>query len=122
MIKKTEKKEIRSRVHQRIRRKLRGTAERPRLAVFRSLAHIYAQVVDDVNGKTVAHASTLSREVRTAITASTKVDAAKSVGQAIAKLLLEKGVDSVVFDRNGYLYHGRVRALADAARAAGLKF
>jgi large subunit ribosomal protein L18 len=106
----------------RIRRKISGTAERPRLSVFRSARHIYAQVVDDVNGKTVAHASTLSRDVRTAISESTKVDAAKSVGQAIAKLLLEKGVDSVVFDRNGYLYHGRVRALADAARAAGLKF
>lgn len=106
----------------RIRRKISGTAERPRLSVFRSAKHIYAQVVDDVTGKTVAHASTLSREVRTSISEATKVDAAKSVGQAIAKLLLEKGVESVVFDRNGYLYHGRVRALADAARAAGLKF
>jgi large subunit ribosomal protein L18 len=106
----------------RIRRKISGTAERPRLSVFRSSKHIYAQVVDDVNGTTVAHASTLSRDVRSAITEATKVDAAKSVGQAIAKLLLEKGVSSVVFDRNGYLYHGRVRALADAAREAGLKF
>ena len=106
----------------RIRRKISGTAERPRLSVFRSAKHIYAQVVDDVSGKTVAHASTLSRDVRTAITEATKVDAAKSVGQAIAKVLLEKGIDSIVFDRNGYLYHGRVRALADAARAAGLKF
>jgi large subunit ribosomal protein L18 len=106
----------------RIRRKISGTAERPRLSVFRSAKHIYAQVVDDVSGKTVAHASTLSRDVRTAITEATKVDAAKSVGQAIAKVLLEKGIQSIVFDRNGYLYHGRVRALADAARAAGLKF
>jgi large subunit ribosomal protein L18 len=106
----------------RIRRKISGTAERPRLSVFRSSKHIYAQVVDDVSGKTVAHASTLSRDVRSAITEATKVDAAKSVGQAIAKALLEKGVNSVVFDRNGYLYHGRVRALADAAREAGLKF
>ena len=106
----------------RIRRKISGTAERPRLSVFRSAKHIYAQVVDDVSGKTVAHASTLSRDVRTAITEATKVDAAKSVGEAIAKLLLEKGIQSIVFDRNGYLYHGRVRALADAARAAGLKF
>jgi large subunit ribosomal protein L18 len=106
----------------RIRRKISGTAERPRLSVFRSSKHIYAQVIDDVNGTTVAHASTLSRDVRTAITESTKVDSAKSVGQAIAKALLEKGVNSVVFDRNGYLYHGRVRALADAAREAGLKF
>ena len=106
----------------RIRRKISGTAERPRLSVFRSAKHIYAQVVDDVSGKTVAHASTLSRDVRDGIAESTKVDAAKSVGQAIAKVLLEKGIDSIVFDRNGYLYHGRVRALADAARAAGLKF
>ena len=106
----------------RIRKKIGGTSERPRLSVFRSARHIYAQVVDDVSGKTVAHASTLSRDVRTAITEATKVDAAKSVGQAIAKVLLEKGIQSIVFDRNGYLYHGRVRALADAARAAGLKF
>jgi len=106
----------------RIRRKISGTAERPRLSVFRSAKHIYAQVVDDANGKTVAHASTLSRDVRRGLEEATKVDAAKSVGQAIAKLLLEKGIQSIVFDRNGYLYHGRVRALADAARAAGLKF
>jgi large subunit ribosomal protein L18 len=106
----------------RIRRKISGTAERPRLSVFRSAKHIYAQVVDDANGKTVAHASTLSRDVRGGLDEATKVDAAKSVGQAIAKLLLDKGIQSIVFDRNGYLYHGRVRALADAARAAGLKF
>jgi len=106
----------------RIRRKINGTSERPRLSVFRSAKHIYAQVVDDVSGKTVAHASTLTREVRSGIGESTKVDAAKSVGQTIAKLLLAKGIDSIVFDRNGYLYHGRVRALADAAREAGLKF
>ena len=106
----------------RIRRRISGTAERPRLSVFRGAKHIYAQVVDDVNGTTVAHASTLSRDVRTAITEATKVDAAKSVGQAIAKMLLAKGIDSIVFDRNGYLYHGRVRALAESAREAGLKF
>jgi large subunit ribosomal protein L18 len=106
----------------RIRRKVSGTSERPRLSVFRSARHIYAQVVDDVKGKTVAHASTLSRDVRGEATEATKVEAAKSVGQAIAKLLLAKGIDTIVFDRNGYLYHGRVRALADAARASGLKF
>jgi large subunit ribosomal protein L18 len=106
----------------RIRRKISGTAERPRLSVFRSAKHIYAQVVDDVAGTTVAHASTLSRDVRTDITEASKLDAAKKVGQSIAKLLLAKGIEKVVFDRNGYLYHGRVRALADAARAAGLKF
>jgi large subunit ribosomal protein L18 len=106
----------------RIRRKISGTAERPRLSVFRSAKHIYAQVVDDASGKTLAHASTLTREVRSAVAEATKVDAAKSVGQAIAKMLLAKGIDSIVFDRNGYLYHGRVRALAESAREAGLKF
>ena len=106
----------------RIRRKISGTAEKPRLTVFRSAKHIYAQVVDDVTGTTVAHASTLTKEVRTAIDDATKSDAAKKVGAAIAKLLLAKGISSIVFDRNGYLYHGRVRALADAAREAGLKF
>jgi large subunit ribosomal protein L18 len=106
----------------RIRRKINGTSERPRLTVFRSSKHIYAQVVDDVAGTTLAHSSTLSREVRGAIGEDNKSDAAKKVGTAIAKLLLGKGVDKVVFDRNGYLFHGRIKALADAARAAGLKF
>jgi len=104
----------------RIRRKISGTAERPRLSVFRSAKHIYAQCVDDVSGKTVAHASTVAKALRDAD--GTKSDDAKRVGAAIAKALLEKGIDQVVFDRNGYLYHGRVRALADAAREAGLKF
>jgi large subunit ribosomal protein L18 len=106
----------------RIRRKINGTSDKPRLSVFRSAKHIYAQVVDDIAGTTVAHASTLSRDVRTDISEASKLDAAKKVGQSIAKLLLAKGIEKVVFDRNGYLYHGRVRALADAARAAGLKF
>jgi large subunit ribosomal protein L18 len=106
----------------RIRRKINGTPERPRLSVFRSARHIYAQVVDDVAGTTVAHASTLSRDVRTETSEVNKLDAAKKVGAAIAKLLLAKGIDKVVFDRSGYLYHGRIRALADAAREAGLKF
>ena len=106
----------------RIRKKIGGTSDRPRLSVFRSARHIYAQVVDDVAGKTVAHASTLSRDVRGPAADATTLDAAKKVGQAIASLLLAKGIDKVVFDRSGYLYHGRIRALADAARAAGLKF
>jgi large subunit ribosomal protein L18 len=106
----------------RIRRKINGTSQQPRLSVFRSAKHIYAQVVDDVAGTTLAHASTLSREVRTEVTEASKLDAAKKVGAAIAKVLLAKGIQKVVFDRNGYLYHGRVRALADAAREAGLKF
>ena len=106
----------------RIRQKVNGTSEKPRLSVFRSAKHIYAQVVDDSAGTTVAHASTLSRDVRGEVTEANKLDAAKKVGSAIAKLLLAKGIDKVVFDRSGYLYHGRVRALADAAREAGLKF
>jgi large subunit ribosomal protein L18 len=106
----------------RIRQKVNGTPAKPRLSVFRSARHIYAQVVDDVAGTTVAHASTLSRDVRGEVSDASKLDAAKRVGSSIAKLLLAKGIEEIVFDRNGYLYHGRVRALADAARAAGLKF
>jgi large subunit ribosomal protein L18 len=106
----------------RIRQRISGTPERPRLSVFRSAKHIYAQVVDDVAGSTLAHASTLSRDVRADVAEANKLDAAKKVGTAIAKLLLSKGIDKVVFDRSGYLFHGRIRALADAAREAGLKF
>ena len=106
----------------RIRQKISGTSEMPRMSVFRSAKHIYAQVVDDVAGKTVAHASTLSKDVKAEASAAKKLDAAKKVGEAIAKALIAKGISKVVFDRNGYLYHGRVRALADAARKAGLKF
>jgi large subunit ribosomal protein L18 len=106
----------------RIRHKISGTQERPRLSVFRSAKHIYAQVVDDAAGNTLAHASTLSADVKKVVDEATKTGAAEKVGEAIAKALLAKGIDKVVFDRNGYLYHGRVRALADAARKAGLKF
>ncbi|MGA7122485.1 MAG: 50S ribosomal protein L18 [Polyangiaceae bacterium] len=106
----------------RIRRKISGTPERPRMSVFRSAKHIYAQVVDDTAGETLAHASTLSRDVRGDLSESNKLDAAKKVGKTIARLLLAKGIDKVVFDRSGYLYHGRIRALADAAREAGIKF
>jgi large subunit ribosomal protein L18 len=106
----------------RIRRKISGTQERPRLSVFRSAKHIYAQVVDDAAGSTLAHASTLSADVKTAIDDVNKTGAAEKVGEAIARALLAKGIDKIVFDRNGYLYHGRVRALAEAARKAGLKF
>jgi large subunit ribosomal protein L18 len=105
----------------RIRRKISGTAEKPRLSVFRSAKHIYAQVVDDAAGKTLAHFSTLSKDVRDGIKESNKTAAAKAVGSAVAKALLAKGVKKIVFDRNGYLYHGRIKALADAAREAGLK-
>ncbi len=106
----------------RIRRKISGTPERPRLTVFRSAKHIYAQVIDDVAGSTLAHSSTLAPDVRGEATEATKTEAAKKVGAAIAKLLLSKGIDKVVFDRNGNLFHGRIKALADAAREAGLKF
>ena len=106
----------------RIRRKISGDTERPRLSVFRSSKHIYAQVVDDVSGKTLASASTLSRDLKTALGDDTKTDAAKKVGALLAKICLERKIDKVVFDRNGYLYHGRIKALADAAREAGLQF
>jgi len=106
----------------RIRNKISGTTERPRLSVFRSSKHIYAQVVDDTTGKTLAAASTLSRDLKGTIDDGNKTDAAKRVGTLIAKICLGKNLDKVVFDRNGYLYHGRVKALADAAREAGLSF
>ena len=119
MIKKVEKKEIRSRVHRRIRRKLRGTAERPRLAVFRSLAHIYAQVIDDAQSKTLVSASSVDKSVKTK---GGNVAAARTIGALVAQRAKEKGIVRVVFDRGGFPYHGRVKALADAARAAGLEF
>jgi large subunit ribosomal protein L18 len=106
----------------RIRRKISGDVERPRLTVFRSTKHIYAQVVNDTDGKTLAHASTLSRDLKNTLAEDTKIDAAKKVGALIAKICLEKKVEKVVFDRNGYLYHGRIKALAEAAREAGLQF
>jgi large subunit ribosomal protein L18 len=109
---------IRQRIHARIRRKLAGTTERPRLSVHRSLNHIYAQVIDDQTGETLVSASTLSLKSKT----GGNVAAAKEIGKAIAERAVEKGVKKVVFDRGGYLYHGRVKALADAAREAGLEF
>ncbi len=119
MIRQIEKKEIRERIHKRIRRKLRGTPERPRLAIFRSVAHIYAQVIDDTQGKTLVAASSVDK---TAKAKGGNVAAAKAIGKLVADRAKEKGIKSVVFDRGGYQYHGRVKALADAARAAGLEF
>ena len=110
--------EVRSAVHRRIRRKVRGTTERPRLAVYRSLNHIYAQVIDDEKARTIAAASTTEKTL--AAKTGGNIEAAKLVGRTIAERALAAGVDRVVFDRGGYLYHGRVRALTDAARAAGL--
>ena len=106
----------------RIRRKINGTGERPRLSVFRSLNHIYAQVVDDVAGKTVAHCSTLAKDVKPQANETNKSEAAKLVGKTIAAQLKSKGITKVVFDRNGYLYHGRIKALAEGAREGGLEF
>lgn len=119
MIQRVAKKEIRTRVHARIRQKLQGTTERPRLAVFRSLAHIYAQVIDDSQGKTVVAASSVDKTHRTN---GGNLAAAKAIGKAVAERAKEQGITKVVFDRGGYPYHGRVKALADAARAAGLEF
>jgi large subunit ribosomal protein L18 len=119
MIRRIEKKAIRNRIHMRIRRKLRGTSERPRLAVFRSVAHIYAQVIDDSEGKTLVSASSVDKGAKTK---GGNVAAAKAIGTLVADRAKEKGIKSVVFDRGGYQYHGRVKALADAARAAGLEF
>lgn len=110
--------EIRDAIHTRIRRKVRGTTERPRLAVYRSLNHIYAQLIDDEKAQTIASASTTEKNL--GVKTGGNIEAAKKVGQAIAERALAAGVSTVVFDRGGYLYHGRVKALTDAARAAGL--
>ena len=107
---------------QRVRRIVRGSEERPRLSVYRSLHHIYAQVISDQAGGTVASSSTLSADVKSAVKSPRSLDAAKAVGRTIAARCLEKGIKQVVFDRNGFLYHGRIKALADAAREAGLQF
>ena len=118
MITQTKRNAIRQRVHDRIRRKLAGTGERPRLNVYRSLNHIYAQVIDDQKGETLASASTLALKVKT----GGNVTAAKEIGKAVAEQAVKQGIKKVVFDRGGYLYHGRIKALADAAREAGLEF
>jgi large subunit ribosomal protein L18 len=111
----------RKRRHYRVRKKILGTAERPRLSVFRSNSHLYAQVIDDLVGKTVASASTLDKELKKKVK-STTIDAAKKVGELIAKRTLASGVKAVVFDRGGYIYHGKVKSLAEGAREAGLIF
>jgi large subunit ribosomal protein L18 len=114
----TSRAEIRTAIHHRIRRKVRGNTERPRLAIYRSLNHIYAQVIDDRLGQTLVSASTTEKDLRG--NGGGNLDAARRIGQTIAERALAKGIESVVFDRGGYLYHGRVKALTDAARAAGL--
>ena len=122
MISKTDKNQERLRRHERVRKHISGTAECPRLCVYRSLNHIYAQVIDDVQGKTLASASTVEKSVMALIEGKTKSEAAKIVGQEIGKRALAAGIETVVFDRGGYLYTGRVQCLADGAREAGLKF
>ncbi len=114
----TSRATVREAIHRRIRRKVKGSSERPRLAVYRSLNHIYAQVVDDQLGKTIVSASTTEKDLRGS--SGGNLDAASRIGKAIAERALEKGISSVVFDRGGYLYHGRIKALTDAAREAGL--
>lgn len=118
MIPQIQRNVIRKRVHTRIRERIQGTTERPRLNVYRSLSHIYAQVIDDSQGRTLVSASTVADKVKT----GGNIAAAKEIGKLVAERAKEKGIKKVVYDRGGYLYHGRIRALADAAREAGLEF
>jgi large subunit ribosomal protein L18 len=118
----SEKVEKRSARRQRVRRKVAGDNARPRLSVYRSLHHIYAQVISDESGRTLAAASTLSPELREALKSKVNQAAAKAVGKAIAERCLKSGIREVIFDRDGFMYHGRIKALAEAAREAGLKF
>ncbi|MCH5265121.1 MAG: 50S ribosomal protein L18 [Lachnospiraceae bacterium] len=122
MIKKANRSEVRVKKHRRIRSRLSGTPEKPRLAVFRSNNHMYAQVIDDVAGNTIVSASTLQSDVKEGLEKTNNIDAAAKLGGVIAKKALDNGIETVVFDRGGYIYQGKVKALADAAREAGLKF
>ncbi len=122
MIKRIDKNMIRLRKHARVRVKISGTAEKPRLCVFRSAKHIYAQIIDDVNSTTLVAASSLDEALKGKLNYTGNKDAAKEVGKLIGTKALEKGIKQVVFDRGGYLYHGRIKELADGAREAGLEF
>ncbi len=122
MITKIDKNAVRQRRHKRVRKTLSGTAEIPRLSVYRSTTNIYVQLIDDVNGVTLTSASTLDKAVKEQVAGKTKTEAAKIVGKTVGERAKEKGIEAVVFDRGGYLYTGRVQALADGAREAGLKF
>ncbi|NLN83308.1 MAG: 50S ribosomal protein L18 [Firmicutes bacterium] len=122
MIKKQDANKARRLRHYRVRKKVNGTPERPRLCVYRSNKHIVAQVIDDINGQTLVSASSLEKDVRAEIKSGGNKEAAKVVGALVAKRAVEKGIEVVVFDRGGYIYHGRVAALADAAREGGLQF
>lgn len=122
MVSKKSRSEVRVNKHRKLRNHISGTAERPRLAVFRSNNHMYAQIIDDTVGKTLAAASTLEKDVKAELEKTNNVDAAAYLGTVIAKRALEKGITEVVFDRGGYIYQGKVAALAEAAREAGLTF
>ncbi len=122
MVSKESRSKVRAKKHMRIRNRFSGSAERPRLAVFRSNNHVYAQVIDDVNGTTLVSASTLEKDIKAELKNTNDIEAAMKVGDVVAKRALEKGIKAVVFDRGGYIYHGKVKALADAAREAGLEF
>ena len=122
MLKKADKNANRLQRHKRVRRKISGTSQRPRLCVFRSANNIYAQIIDDTKRVTLVAASSLEAEVKSAVNHTGNKEAAKKVGELVAKKAVEKGITEVVFDRGGYLYHGRVQVLAEAAREAGLKF
>jgi large subunit ribosomal protein L18 len=122
LISKGDKNKARLKRHLRIRKNVTGTAERPRLNIFRSSKHIYAQLIDDVEGVTIAQASTLDPQLKETVENGGNVTAARQVGELVAKRAVEKNIKRVVFDRGGYLYHGRIQALADAAREAGLEF
>ncbi|NLG87700.1 MAG: 50S ribosomal protein L18 [Clostridiaceae bacterium] len=122
MIKMQDRNKIRLRKHVRVRKKITGTPERPRLCVFRSLKHIYAQIIDDTSGKTLVSASTLDEALKGKIGYTGNKSAAREVGKLVGAKAIEKGIKKVVFDRGGYLYHGRVKELADGAREAGLEF
>ena len=122
MIRKKSRSEVRQKKHRRLRNRLAGTTDRPRLAVFRSNSHMYVQVIDDTVGHTLASASTVEKEVSEGLEKTNNVEAAAHLGTVIAKRALDKGITKVVYDRGGYIYQGKVKALADAAREAGLEF
>ena len=122
MVSKKNRSEVRVNKHRRIRSRLSGTPEQPRLAVFRSNNHMYAQIIDDVAGNTIVSASTLQADVKEGLAKTNNVEAAAKLGEVIAKKALDNGIKTVVFDRSGYIYQGKVKALADAAREAGLEF
>ena len=122
MVSKQVKRELRVKKHQRLRNRFSGTAERPRLAVFRSNNHMYAQIIDDTVGHTLVSAATVEKVVRAELENTDTVDAAAYIGTLVAKRALDKGINEVVFDRGGFVYHGKIQALADAAREAGLQF